>query len=871
MISKQLVPQGLKARVPGLTLILVVILLFLAAGSGSRAGLNRAFASGPDPSETQALGELKIGDRVVDPSWEWEFRLGEDYSNQLWGSATPPGESKPVVWIVVAKDHYGSATGVTLLSEELIGLFTFDDSAGISAEGLKSVGFNHWGNSGTGEGASRGLRPWLNSTGRQAGTGFYRAFPEDFRALIKTVTIPNRAWQDGALYYTEDKVFIPSATELGDPRRYDRDLTYEVGTVYPYFAGADARKWGAVLPGIEYTGLSAPGQGDYQFYWTRSPRTDGNWVCTVGLGEGGVASAGLSDGAVRAALNLDSAARVTLQPNSAGAYEILSGIKPGDQDRSGTHRVLYIPVQYRDSGAPRFTINELKIRPGMVSKYFYEQSYGAVEIDSEFMDRYIRLDKTQKEYEAAHRIDRYHWKYHVLRDALEKAGVLPDHLKNLDPYYWDSALEGYDAVVVIAPDTLSGAFAMRSYNNYPQVLNLVYVEYLHSYGAWAHELGHALFKWFDYYGKPSIWYRGDLKLWGVMGDGARDNPPPEICSYHKVEQGWLQYKDLGYGSDYRVGYLHDLAYGDMAYRYKAEAGGEGYIIIEGRNPAEENKLLDPHRRQRERRRPSAGVQLYYQSSETREIEGSLIAGTYLYSISSNSIWGAKRVTLTPGDSYISDLYEVELAAKSQGDQLMLNILKYQPRSRRIFSLAEVDLQNWQALFAGGPVQLDDYDPESEFDINLRVYAADGSMVGVCPESGEYKLEIAGARASGSLGGGGPEWISVPEGLDVYYELDLSGARQWLDELMELGALEAAVVDEAELGLAVTVRETLYDEKGEKRVSETIEQLEIAGSGPAASDLSGPGFNFIYPAAAAIALFIMIVWFLARTVSRRAAR
>ncbi len=56
----------------------------------------------PTPEPTKRLGDLQVGDRVVDPSWEWEFRSGDDYT--LDSGAGDP--TKPVTWIVVAKDHY---------------------------------------------------------------------------------------------------------------------------------------------------------------------------------------------------------------------------------------------------------------------------------------------------------------------------------------------------------------------------------------------------------------------------------------------------------------------------------------------------------------------------------------------------------------------------------------------------------------------------------------------------------------------------------------------------------------------------------------------------------------------------------------------
>ncbi len=172
-------------------MVMVVVMsagLITAAVGGMEA--SRVEASG-----TRTLGSLEIGDRVVDLSWEWEHRTGDDYSGS--------GETKPVTWIVVAKDHYGSGSGVTILSEDLIGKYTFDNS---TDRGNSSWGYNHWGESGTGN-ATRGLRPWLNSSGIHNGEGFYRAFSADFQAVVVQVTIPNRHWEEGDDYSTQDQVF----------------------------------------------------------------------------------------------------------------------------------------------------------------------------------------------------------------------------------------------------------------------------------------------------------------------------------------------------------------------------------------------------------------------------------------------------------------------------------------------------------------------------------------------------------------------------------------------------------------------------------------------------------------------------------------
>jgi hypothetical protein len=220
---------------------------------------------------TIPISELPVGTRVMDLTWEWEFRQGVDYSDLDWeGNPTDPGAVKPVIWIIVATDHYSEAAQkvwrrgmephVTLLSaEELIGLYTFDNSTDRSLEDAEH-GSNHWGDSGSSN-ATRGLRLWLNSDGFYSGTGFYAAFSDDFKKVVLYTPVPNRDWLNGEEYFTEDIVFIPSTTELGD--NYHTD-TYSIGYPFSYFVGSDDE---VALKRQAWLGHWIYGWE----YWTRSP------------------------------------------------------------------------------------------------------------------------------------------------------------------------------------------------------------------------------------------------------------------------------------------------------------------------------------------------------------------------------------------------------------------------------------------------------------------------------------------------------------------------------------------------------------------------------------------------------------------------
>ncbi len=96
------------------------------------------------------IADLEIGSKVVDYSWYWEFKKEPDYEGF--------GELKPVVWIVVGRDHYeveSQVPNVTLLAEELIANHCFDESK------FWGKTLTTWAKSGLPEGRA-GLRLFLN-------------------------------------------------------------------------------------------------------------------------------------------------------------------------------------------------------------------------------------------------------------------------------------------------------------------------------------------------------------------------------------------------------------------------------------------------------------------------------------------------------------------------------------------------------------------------------------------------------------------------------------------------------------------------------------------------------------------------------------
>ncbi len=131
-----------------------------------------------------------------------------------------------------------------------------------------------------------------------------------------TTTVPNGEWQNGSAYSTQDKVFIPSTTELGDT---EHEQTYRISDAYAFFSNAGDEKRSAMMGGEGWYETIQKLWGEdflkelglYKNMWcylTRSPdSSSGGYVRSVyvdftfyGL------AAGLGNIGVRPALNLKS-------------------------------------------------------------------------------------------------------------------------------------------------------------------------------------------------------------------------------------------------------------------------------------------------------------------------------------------------------------------------------------------------------------------------------------------------------------------------------------------------------------------------------------------------------------------------------------
>lgn len=327
----------IKLLVTGIAVIFILTLVASSLFNMNKAGASEGLA-------TQELGNLPTGTRVVDPNWYWEY---------------PNGELRPVTWIVVAKNHYsGGAAGrlasswnhVTLLAEEIITQCPFDTSEERWFNGQGGS----WQKSGN-HGADFGIRKYLNGESfydyynmdrNEYDSAFWDNMTPDFQSYVYSTYTPTRN-ADGSSYESLDKIFLPSATELGYT---ESELNYVLtsGVDWGYFTSNAQRR--AIL-------------GDqYHIYYTRSVSEYLSHLAVVSAwGSQSAESADNPNNGVRPALNMYYDAPVSAAANGDGVYEF--NFRIPDRDASVISPSNKLTIEAGTTGTIMVSVNDKDSQP----------------------------------------------------------------------------------------------------------------------------------------------------------------------------------------------------------------------------------------------------------------------------------------------------------------------------------------------------------------------------------------------------------------------------------------------------------------------------------------------------------------------------
>lgn len=215
------------------------------------------------------IKDLPLGAKIIDPN------------SKMFG--------KPIVWMLVAKDHY-NPNEATLMSEKILKAICVDalekDNPGLTSSYIQFSNPDY---------ETSNIHQWMNNSKKRDwyspahkydappiisnmestykdwdySAGFLNGLSMDFRNQLKTVTIPWEANAEygGGMRNIATKVFIPSIVEmglLGAP-----DCSTQEGRAYAYFTDNEKRKAYITQEALNDQ-YGYPVTPDIRAYWTRT-------------------------------------------------------------------------------------------------------------------------------------------------------------------------------------------------------------------------------------------------------------------------------------------------------------------------------------------------------------------------------------------------------------------------------------------------------------------------------------------------------------------------------------------------------------------------------------------------------------------------
>lgn len=323
-------------------------------------------------------------------------------------------------------------------------------------------------------------------------------------------------------------------------------------------------------------------------------------------------------------------------------------------------------------------------------------------------------------------------------------------------------------------------------------------------GNWAHEVGHTLHSKYQEQGLTNLADRyaaqggGEINYWGLMAAGAwGGNPagtsPPHMSGYTKEAAGWLRYTQAQLNKSYTETAIENKKATDTILQLDdpESANAGDYYIIEARDAGV--AYYDP---------PATGVVVYKVSkiangnavnvlqpqsgaattSENSRVRYGDAAGNEAYNniaaVHTNPTLSAasREYKSVPGK------FKIVLEGSSSSPYTAtVKVEEYRPARLRGARLRPGAGGLPQNAFVNnapfiGPLP----------DIDLHAYDDSGNHVGVNYNTMQYEVQIPGAISSGDLRGA-EEWIFVPEGANVRYEVSSRKTKMFISNYPSLAS------------------------------------------------------------------------------------
>lgn len=346
------------------------------------------------------------------------------------------------------------------------------------------------------------------------------------------------------------------------------------------------------------------------------------------------------------------------------------------------------------------------------------------------------------------------------------------------------------------------------------------------YGTIAHELGHSLYGWEDYYNTDDS-AEGIVGHYGLMGSGSgNDGAPSQVMAHHKIEQEWIEHEtiesdelDDGESRSVFIPYMGDSETVDPEHRAVKYKDTEltnialfDQYLFEARDPPRDALPEQPGST-----RPSAGLVAY-------TVDETLIGGDKVNLVQSVDDQDVERrpsePTIDPTD-YETTVHDPDLGVTFELDPsprapehgLNLTVTKTETSNvQGVNVFTRVDCTNitvdyWCSRHS-------DEAPENVMPFTLGLYAhTDEGTVGVHP-NGSVVDEVEGAEV---VSAGAVRKVYVPDDVDARYEVDSS-----------------AIPEEADVN--VTSQTVTRDEDGDRIASDLSNDI-IAGNDTAEPELA----------------------------------